>query len=296
MSSATRPSDGPQPRGRIGECFRELGRRKRAGFIAYLTCGDPSMAVTAEAVKILAESGVDLIELGVPFSDPIADGPVIQRASARALAAGASLSRIIDMVAALRGGGLKTPLVLFGYYNPVLRFGLERLAREAAAAGADGLLVADLVPEEGEDLAAACREVNLDRISLVAPTTPDARIQKVAAATGGFLYAVSLTGVTGMREHLPVGVAEFMKRIRAQTDKPVALGFGIGSPETAEAAGRIADAVVVGSAIVRYLEENASAQDLLRRLGNFVRELSDAAKGRAPGSESTRLLPPVGER
>ena len=277
---------------RIGECLKELGRRKRAGFIAYLTCGDPSMPVTAEAVKVLADSGVDLIELGVPFSDPIADGPVIQRASARALAAGASLSRIIDMVAALRGGGLKVPLVLFGYYNPVLRFGPERLAREAAAAGVDGLLVADLIPEEDEDLAAICREVNLDRIQLVAPTTPDARIKKIAAVTGGFLYAVSLTGVTGEREHLPAGAAEFVKRVRAQTDKPLALGFGIGSPETAQAAGRLADAVVVGSAIVRCMEENATSQDLLRRLGNFVRELVDATKERSPGSgDSSRILP-----
>ena len=277
---------------RISECFAELRKRKKPGFIAYLTCGDPSMAVTADAVRVLADSGVDLIELGVPFSDPIADGPVIQRASARALAAGASLSRIIDMVAALRGGGLKIPLVLFGYYNPVLRFGLERLSREAVAAGADGLLIADLIPEEGQELAALCREVNLDRIHLVAPTTPDERIKKVAASTGGFLYAVSLTGVTGERDQLPAGAADFMKRIRTQTDKPVALGFGIASPETAAAAARIADAVVVGSAIVRCIEENSANQDLLRRLGNFTRELVDAAKGRTPGSgESTRYLP-----
>ncbi len=279
---------------RIGKCFAELRARKQPGFIAYLTCGDPSMAVTVDAVKALADAGVDIIELGVPFSDPVADGPVIQRASARALAAGASLSRIIDMIAALRGGGLKIPLVLFGYYNPVLRFGPDRLAREASAAGADGLLVADLIPEEEGDLAAACREVNLDRIQLVAPTTPDARIRKIAAATGGFLYAVSLTGVTGEREHLPEGVGAFVKRIRAQTDKPLALGFGIGSPETAAAAAKLADAVVVGSAIVRCMEENAANQDMVRRLGNFVREMVDAAKGRSSGSgESTRVLPAV---
>lgn len=274
------PAAGPAPGGRLAECFRGLRERGRCGFIAYLTCGDPSLKVSAEAVQVLAESGADIIELGVPFSDPIADGPVIQRASARALAAGASLSRILDMVAALRGGGLKLPLVLFGYYNPVLRFGPERLAREAAAAGADGLLVADLIPEEGEDLAAACREVNLDRIQLVAPTTPDARIKKIAAATGGFLYAVSLTGVTGMREHLPAGVAELMRRIRAQTDQPVALGFGIGSPETAAAAAKLADAVVVGSAIVRTMEESAMPSEMIRRLGLFTREMVEATKKR----------------
>jgi len=265
---------------RIAETFAELRRQKKAGFIAYLTCGDPSMQTSAGAVKVLAEAGADLIELGVPFSDPIADGPVIQRASARALASGASLSRIVDMVAGLRGAGLKVPLVLFGYYNPVLRFGPERLAREAAAAGVDGLLVADLIPEESADLAAACKATNLDQICLVAPTTPDARIAKIAAATGAFLYAVSLTGVTGAREHLPPGAAEFVKRIRAATDKPLALGFGIGSPETAAAAAKLADAVVVGSAIVRCMEENAANQDLLRRLGNFVRELVEGAKRR----------------
>jgi tryptophan synthase alpha chain len=274
---------------RIAGSLAELRGQKKAGFIAYLTCGDPSMQVSAEAVKVLADAGADVIELGVPFSDPIADGPVIQRASARALAAGASLSQIVDMVAGLRGGGLKTPLILFGYYNPVLRFGPERLAREAAAAGADGLLVADLIPEEGADLAAACKETGLDRIHLVAPTTPDARIASIAGATGAFLYAVSLTGVTGAREHLPPGAAEFVKRIRAVTDKPLALGFGIGSPETAAAAARLADAVVVGSAIVRHIEENAGNPDLLRRLGSFVRELVEAAKSRRPG-DSERML------
>src|SRR5512135_511868 len=138
---------------RIGECLAALKARRKAGFIAYLTCGDPSLKITAEAVKLLADFGADMIELGVPFSDPIADGPVIQRASARALAGGASLSRIVDLVADLRADGVKLPLILFGYYNPVLRFGIERLAREASAAGADGLLVADLIPEEGQDLA-----------------------------------------------------------------------------------------------------------------------------------------------
>jgi tryptophan synthase alpha chain len=238
------------------------------------------MAVTADAVRVLADSGVDLIELGVPFSDPIADGPVIQRASARALAGGASLSRIIDMVAALRGGGLKIPLVLFGYYNPVLRFGPERLARAASDAGADGLLIADLIPEEGAELDAICREAGLDRTYLVAPTTGDARIAKIAAATGTFLYAVSVTGVTGARESLPPVAEAFVRRIRAQTKKPVALGFGIGSPESAAAAAKLADAVVVGSAIVRTMEESAGPSEMIRRVGLFAREMVEATKQR----------------
>lgn len=270
----------PAPKGRLEECFRSLRERGRCGFVAYLTCGDPSLKVTAEAVQVLAESGADIVELGVPFSDPIADGPVIQRASARALAAGTTMYRILEMVAELRAGGVRLPFVLFGYYNPVLRFGPERLAREAVAAGIDGLLVADLIPEEGADLDAVCRDAGLDRTYLVAPTTADERIAKVAAATGAFLYAVSLTGVTGARESLPSVAEPFLRRIRAQTGKPVALGFGIGSPESAAAAAKLADAVVVGSAIVRTMEESAAPAEMIRRLGLFARELVEATKRR----------------
>jgi len=252
--------------------------RRAAAFIPYITCGDPTLAVTADLVRALAEAGADIIELGVPFSDPIADGPVIQRASARALTAGAGLSRIIDLVADLRGKGLKTPLVLFGYYNPVLRFGPERLAREAAAAGADGLLVADLIPEEAGELDAACRESKLDRVCLVAPNTPEERIERIAAATSGFLYAISLTGVTGVRDELPEGLAGFIARVKAKTDLPVAVGFGMSTPEMVAATARVADGVVVGSAIVRHMEEHAGAPDLLRRVSTFVRELAEATR------------------
>jgi tryptophan synthase alpha chain len=263
---------------RIGDCFATLKKRDRAAFIPYVTCGDPHMETSSEVIRVLADSGADLIELGVPFSDPIADGPVIQRASSRALAAGASLSRIIDMVADLRGRGVKTPFVLFGYYNPVLRFGLDRLAREAAAAGADGLLVADLLPEGAEELDAACAEAGLDRVCLVAPTTPDERIKFIAERTSGFLYAISLTGVTGARDQLPPGLSEFLARIRAQTDKPVGVGFGISTPEMVSTAAKGADGVVVGSAIVRLMEENAGTPDLMRRLGTFVREMAEATQ------------------
>ncbi len=263
---------------RISDCFAALAKRNRAAFIPYVTCGDPHLEASSEVIRVLAENGSDVIELGVPFSDPIADGPVIQRASARALAAGASLSRIIDMVADLRGRGIKTPFVLFGYYNPVLRFGAERLAREAAAAGVDGLLVADLLPEEAGELDAACREVGLDRVCLAAPTTPDERIKLIAEHTSGFLYAISVTGVTGAREALPPGLDEFLARIRSQTEKPVAVGFGISTPEMVAAAAQAADGVVVGSAIVRLMEEHAGTPDLMRRLGSFVRELAGAAR------------------
>jgi tryptophan synthase alpha chain len=263
---------------RIAECFEALKQRNRAAFIPYVTCGDPHLEASAEVIRVLADNGSDIIELGVPFSDPIADGPVIQRASARALAAGTSLSRIIDMVADLRGKGVKTPFVLFGYLNPVLRFGPERLCREASAAGVDGMLMADLPLEESEEIDAFCGEAGIDRICLVAPTTPDERIKLIAERSSGFIYAVSLTGVTGTRETLPSGLNDFLARVRAQTEKPVAVGFGISTPEMVAATARQADGVVVGSAIVRLMEENAGAPDLMRRLGSFVRELADATR------------------
>jgi tryptophan synthase alpha chain len=263
---------------RIDACFAHHRGRGQAAFIPFVTCGDPSLEASADAVRVLADSGADIIELGVPFSDPVADGPVIQRASWRAINAGANLSRIIDMIADLRAGGVKTPFVMFGYYNPVLRFGVERLVRDACAAGADGLLVADLPPEEGETLAAACAECGLARVCLVAPNSSDQRIARLAQYTTGFLYAISLAGVTGVRDRLPDGVEAFVKRLRANTDKPLALGFGISTPEMVEAAGKLADGVVVGSAIVRFIEDNAGNADLLRRLGSFVRELSGALR------------------
>ncbi len=263
---------------RIGECFEALKKRNRAAFIPYVTCGDPHLEASAEIIRSLADNGADIIELGVPFSDPIADGPVIQRASARALAAGTSLSRIIDMVADLRGRDIKTPFVLFGYLNPVLRFGPERLCREASAAGVDGMLMADLPPEESEEIDTFCKEAGIDRICLVAPTTPEERIKYIAEKSSGFIYAISLTGVTGAREALPSTLSDFLARVRAQTGKPVAVGFGIGTPEMVSAAARQADGVVVGSAIVRLMEENAGAPDMMRRLGTFVRELADATK------------------
>jgi tryptophan synthase alpha chain len=264
--------------GRIGERFAALKKRNRAAFIPYVTCGDPHMDASADVIRVLADSGADVIELGVPFSDPIADGPVIQRASARALAAGASMARIIDMVADLRARGVKTPFVLFGYYNPVLRFGVERLAREASAAGADGLLVADLLPEEAGDLDAACAETGLDRVYLTAPTSSDDRMRLIGEKTRGFLYAISLTGVTGARDQLPPELGEFVARIRAQTDKPLAVGFGISTPDMVSSVARLAEGVVVGSALVRLMEENAGTPDMMRRLGTFVRELSEATK------------------
>jgi tryptophan synthase alpha chain len=263
---------------RIAECFELLKKRNRAAFIPYVTCGDPQMEASAEVVRVLADNGADIIELGVPFSDPIADGPVIQRASARALAAGASLSRILEMVADLRSRGLKSALVLFGYLNPVIRFGSERLAREAAAAGVDGMLIADLLPEEAGEIDAACAESGLDRVCLVAPTTPDQRIRTVSERSSGFVYAISLTGVTGARDQLPPGMSDFLSRVRANCDKPVAVGFGISTPEMVSVAAGQADGVVVGSAIVRLMEDNAGTPDMMRRLGSFVRELSDATK------------------
>jgi tryptophan synthase alpha chain len=263
---------------RIAKCFKELKERSRAAFIPYIACGDPDMETTAEIIEVLVESGADIIELGVPFSDPIADGPVIQRASVRALEAGSNLTRILAMVSELRSRGIETPFVLFGYCNPVIRYGIEKLAKDAIAAGVDGLLVADLIYEEAEEIDAVCSEVGLDRIYLVAPTSSDQRIAEVAQHASGFLYAISLVGVTGARETFTEDVGEFLTRVKAQTSLPVALGFGISNPDMVRVAARQADGVVVGSAIVRMIEDDEKRSSLLRRLGSFVREMAEATQ------------------
>jgi tryptophan synthase alpha chain len=261
---------------RIGERF---ARRKAEGgktFVAFLTAGDPSLERTVSAARELEAAGADVLELGVPFSDPLADGPVIQRSSQRALGRGVTLKDVLETVKRIRADS-QLPLLLFSYFNPLLQYGPERLAREARAAGADGVLVTDLPPEEATDWLTFLRAADLDTIFLAAPTSPDARLQKVAAASRGFVYAISRTGVTGdisrfrngpesgkalgnldsssERHSLSDDAVPLLKRLRALTDVPVALGFGIASPEQAKAAAAVADGVVVGSALVRFLEE-----------------------------------------
>src|SRR5205809_908429 len=215
---------------RIESGFRALRRDGRKGFIPYITAGDPSLETTEQIILELERSGADIIELGVPFSDPMADGPVIQRASERALANHVSVRDCLDLVRRVRQQS-EVPIVLFSYLNPLLSLGLERLGEELRSAGVDGVLATDLVPEEGDEFRAAMRDAGIDLIFLVAPTSTDERIKLVSEASSGFVYAVSRTGVTGVRQNLSEATANLVQRVRRFTDLPVAVGFGVSTPE-----------------------------------------------------------------
>ena len=241
--------------GRIAARLAQCKAEGRPAFVAFLTAGDPSLDRTVSAALELEAAGVDVLELGVPFSDPLADGPVIQRSSERALSRGVTLARVLDVVREIRRKS-QLPLVLFSYLNPLLQRGLERVAVEAAQAGVDGVLVTDLPPEEGEAWIAAARTAELDTVFLASPTSPDERLRRVAEASRGFVYAISRTGVTGERQALSDDARPLVARLRALTRVPVALGFGISTPEQVREAAAAADAVVVGSALVRFLEEH----------------------------------------
>jgi tryptophan synthase alpha chain len=257
---------------RIDGVFERLRVRGERALAAYLMAGDPSLTETERLVIEAERSGADVIELGVPFSDPLADGPVIQRAGLRALAAGTSLSRVLEMVSSLRTRSA-VPLVLMTYYNPILAFGLKGFARTAVDAGVDGVIVPDLPAEESEPLRAEATPAGLDVIHMVAPTSTPARIRTIARVSTGFIYVVSLTGVTGERRELPKDLGAQMRTLRLVTTKPVCIGFGVSTPEQAAAVGRIADGVAVGSAIVRTIEQHAGSSDLVPALGRFIASL-----------------------
>ena len=264
----------------IAGAFAAQRKRNQAAFVAYLTAGDPSLDVTPELLQALVAGGADVIELGVPFSDPMADGPVIQRAAARAIRAGTSLARVLEVVA-MRRAELPVPIVLFGYYNPFLRYGIDAIARDAKRAGIDGFLCVDLPPEESGDLARALAENDLDLIRLLAPTTPIRRIETIARSASGFLYFVSVLGVTGARSALPVELPELVQRVRTVTTLPIGVGFGVQTPEQAKWIAGFADAVIVGSAIQRLVEEHG-ANGAPAQVEAFVRSLKDgmrAARG-----------------
>jgi tryptophan synthase alpha chain len=248
----------------IERTFVELKKESRAALMPYLPLGFPSPEVSRELVRTVAEAGADVIELGIPFSDPLADGPVIQHATQVALQNGMTLVKCLQMVAAARADGVGIPLVLMGYYNPILRFGVERLAREAHSVGADALIVPDLPLEEAGELKRACMANSLALVFLAAPTSTDGRLIKIADATTGFVYMVSLTGVTGARDNLPVELEEFVARVRAVTDKPLCVGFGISSGESAGRVARIADGVIVGSALVSRIADSRTALENAR--------------------------------
>jgi tryptophan synthase alpha chain len=243
---------------RIAACLQDLATRGRRAVVPYIVAGDPAPQITVNVMHALVEAGVDMIELGVPFSDPMAEGPVIQLAHERALAHNVSLRDTLAMVTEFRRDNTHTPVVLMGYANPVEHMGYEAFAQAAAKAGVDGLLTVDMPPEEAAPLTAALKAAGLDSIFLLAPTTTDARIEKVAALASGFLYCVSLKGVTGAG-HLDIGAVEaLMQRIRSHTQLPIMVGFGIQDAATAAAVARVADGVIVGSALVRRMAERAA--------------------------------------
>jgi len=255
---------------RIREKFRELKRSGRGGFIPFITAGDPDLATTERLLIELANAGADIIELGVPFSDPVADGEVIQRASERALRNGVTVQNALTCVMNVRAQ-IDVPIVLFSYFNPLLQFGQKPLAAAARQAGIDGVLVTDLIPEEADLWTETLLRHRLDPIFLVAPTTSDKRLARIAQQARGFIYAVSRAGVTGARDELTSDAEALVKRVRSISGLPAAVGFGISTAEQVRAVWHFADAAVVGSAIVQEIERLSGQPDLLKRIGEFAR-------------------------
>jgi tryptophan synthase alpha chain len=242
---------------RIGTVFRDLRERGEKGLVVYMTAGDPSLEATGEILQAMDQGGADVIELGVPFSDPLADGPVIQHASERALKAGTTLRKLMALLPSWRAR-VGAPIVLFSYYNPILQYGLDIFAQEARSAGVDGVLAVDLTPEEADPYLRATRTQGLDPVFLAAPTSTDERLKRIADASSGFLYLVSRSGVTGVRNELAETLAPLVRRARDVTSLPLAVGFGISNPQQVRAVQHLADAAVVGSAIVHAIEERYS--------------------------------------
>ncbi len=260
---------------RIAERFERIRREGRPGLVTYTTAGDPDLERSAEILKALDRAGADVLEVGVPFSDPLADGPVIQRATERALASGTSLRRVLTMVASIRAE-VSAPIVLFSYANPICRMGFETFAAAASAAGVDGVLTLDLPIEEAGECRGILDRAGLDTIFLLSPTTTDARIRKAAELGRGFLYGISRLGVTGARDRVATGAEAMVSRIRAQTKMPIALGFGISTPAHVAEVGAYADAAVVGSALVSLIAEASGSPRLVERVEEYVRDLRSA--------------------
>ncbi len=268
--------------GRIEERFRALKKEGLKAFVAYLTAGDPDLETTAELIPALEAAGVDIVEIGVPFSDPTADGPAIQAASQRALKQGATLEKILAMIAALRRtSGI--PIVLFGYYNPILSYGPEKFAADAKASGVDGLLVVDLPPEEADELRRYTDTAGLAFITLIAPTTDPERARKILRRAAGFVYFISVTGVTGTAAPRTEDVQRDVERIKMVTALPVAVGFGISRPEQAAAIAPLADGIVVGSALVRLIGEKGGSDGLIPAVSSFAAKIRQAIDTACPG-------------
>ena len=257
---------------RIAEVFAQLKREGKKGFIPFIVAGDPDLETTVEFLVELANSGATIIELGVPFSDPMADGPVIQRASERALQHGFGLAAVLETAAKARQR-TNVPIVLFSYYNPLMQYGVVNLIRDAKEAGIDGVLVTDLTLEESDEFASALRAKELDLIFLVAPTSTDVRLQAIAEKATGFIYAVSRAGITGEQADVSAAAENLVSRVRQCSDLPVAVGFGISTAEQVAKTWVYAEAAVVGSAIVAEIERSAGATDIVQRVGEFARAL-----------------------
>jgi tryptophan synthase alpha chain len=251
------------------ERIKQAFEQDHPAFMPYTVLGFPDAAASLETVRTLVESGADLLELGVPFSDPLADGPTIQAATQKSLEAGTTLKECLAMTRRLRQQGIATPALMMGYVNPMLAYGLPGFVTDAAAAGVDGFIVPDLPPEEADELETLCTQHGLALVYLLAPTSTPERIRLIAERSTGFIYLVSLTGVTGARSDLPPGLADFVARVRAETNKPLAVGFGIGSGEQARLMAQVADGVIVGSALVKRVEESPEA---LRSLATELRQ------------------------
>jgi len=261
---------------RISKRFAEMRASGELGIVAYIVAGDPSLDASLKYVLTLAEAGADVIELGVPFSDPLADGPTIQRGAERALKAGTTLAGVLDLIRRIRRSS-QVPLILFSYYNPILQMGLEKFASTAASAGADGVLATDLTPEESEDYRRILVAHRLDTIFLGAPTSTDERLAKIASCSSGFLYLISRTGVTGAKDALPDDLPALLRRARSATQLPIAVGFGISLPGHVSVLGGLADAAVVGSALVSEIEKAKSVDGAAAALAERVRSLKEAA-------------------
>lgn len=257
---------------RIDETFRRLRAEGKTGLVTYVTAGDPDVSTSAAILQRLDMAGADVLEVGVPFSDPLADGPVIQRATERALAHGATLSAVLEMIATVRSS-IAAPIVIFSYVNPILRMGVDTFVAQARAAGVDGVLALDLPPEEAEGLRGTLADSGIDTIFLLSPTTSPERVRRAAALGSGFLYGISRLGVTGARETLDGSASDLSARVRAETGMPLALGFGLSSPEHVRAVGHLADAAVVGSALVNVIGTHGQSSALLDEVERYVRWL-----------------------
>ncbi|MBA2880892.1 tryptophan synthase alpha chain [Desulfosalsimonas propionicica] len=263
---------------RIEQSFARLTDKGEKALVGFVTAGDPDMETSLSIVSAMCENGMDILELGVPFSDPTADGPVIQRSSARALKAGMNLGRVLEMTRQIRQSS-DVPIVLFSYYNPIMAYGIDAFYKDSVAAGADGVLVVDLPPEESDELTGAWAGGDFSLIRLVAPTTPEDRMQMIAGGASGFLYMVSMTGVTGSGGLDFTQIGEYVDKLKNSADVPVCVGFGISTPADVAAVSGIADGVVIGSAFERTIEENEGSADLPAIIGKQTAAYKEATRG-----------------